>query len=487
MFRVDGETRQRASNPIVDTGHRNRSSTSIVSPSDASIKRARPQSLGVSPALESPIEINGCEIRNRLYRAPLLECAGDGEDAVDVLIDELEPAAASGTGLIFQGAAPVRDASGRVAPNMTPFADPDFVASLEPLTAAVHDHGGRIFVQLAHGGIRTLETWHAEYRRANPALEQLAVSPLPWQLRAAAATGALDYDPHVLSTAEVYDLAADFGRAAKYALDAGYDGIHLSGANMGIVQQFLSPFYNRRDDEFGGTLDDRVRFLEVVHDAIREHAGSDVPLITKVPAETEAPRFVRRHLSFDEGVAIARRLERIGYDAVAPVRVSTFWDMSLIRGDYPERAWEHSSFQSGYEDAFDSRLLQRLVPLLNRLQARRFSFEPAWNADFCDAVRDAVSIPVLAEGGIRQRGRMDRLLSRGQCDMVGMGRPFYAEPRIAARILAENVTEDVRAVCDNCNNCTVPQVTGAPGMCRTPTVLRERGELERDNAYDRTD
>ena len=441
----------------------------------------------MSGPLESSIEINGCEIGNRLYRAPLLECAGEGDDAVDVLLDELEPAAASGVGLICQGAVPVRESTGRVAPNMTAFADPDFVSTLSPLTDAVHDHGGRIFVQLAHGGIRTLETWHAEYRAANPDVEQLAVSPLPWPLKLAEATGALEYDLHVLSTEEVYDLAADFGRAAGYAVDAGYDGIHLSGANMGIVQQFLSPFYNRRDDEFGGSLDERVRFLEVVHDEIRDRVGPDVPIVTKVPAETAAPRFVRRRLSLADGVAIARRLEAVGYDAVAPVRVSTFWDMSLVRGEYPERAWSHSSYQSGYEAAFDSRVLRRLVPLANRLQARRFSFEPAWNADFCGAVSEAVSIPVLAEGGIREREQMDRLLATGQCDLVGAGRPFYAEPRLAARLLDPDAPADAGAVCENCNNCTVPQVTGAPGICRTPAVLRRRGELERRGAYEGTD
>jgi len=451
----------------------------------AIVKPATAQLRCVSGPLESPIEINGCEIPNRLYRAPLLECAGEDEDAVDRLIEELHPAADAGAGLIFQGAAPVRPETGRVAPNMTSFADPAFVEDLAPLPAAIHDAGGRVFVQLAHGGIRTLETWHAEYRRANPDLQQLAVSELPWPLKLAARVGPLEYDLHVLSTAEVYDLAADFGAAAENAIEAGYDGIHLSGANMGIIQQFLSPFYNHRTDEFGGSLAARTRFLEVVHDEIRARVGDDVPLVTKVPAETAAPRFVRRSLSLADGVEIARRLDEIGFDALAPVRVSTFWDMSLIRGEYPDRAWTDEQFQSGYDAVFDSAVYRRLVPILNRLQARRFSREPAWNEEFCAAVREAVSVPVLAEGGIRERDQMDRLLAEGAADLLGMGRPFYAEPRIAARILDATTEANPRAVCESCNNCTVPQVTGAPGICRTPAVLRERGELARRGAYER--
>jgi 2,4-dienoyl-CoA reductase-like NADH-dependent reductase (Old Yellow Enzyme family) len=431
--------------------------------------------------LEDPLEIGGVELPNRLYRAPLLECAGEGSDAVETLVSELEPAAAAGAGLVFQGAAPISESGGRVAPSMTGVADPEFVGRLSELTDAVHDHGGRIFIQLDHGGLRSMETWHAEYRAANPDLTQLAVSRPPWPLRLADRLGFLDYDARVLSTDEVYDLAADFGRGAARAADAGYDGIHLAGANMGILQQFLSPFYNRRDDEFG----DGVRFFEVVHDEIRDRAG-DVALIAKVPAETEAPPFVRRRISADDAVEICARLDQIGYDALAPVRVSTFWDMSIVRGRFPERAWRDRRFREGYVAAFGSRWKAALVAALNRVEAFQYDFQPAWNADLARRVRERVDVPVLLEGGVRTREQIDALLGNAGpeqvCDAVGMARPFYAEPRLPARLLEST---DAEVVCDNCNNCTVPQVTGARGVCRTPDVLAEKGELEREGVYDR--
>ena len=430
--------------------------------------------------LEDPLEIGGVELPNRLYRAPLLECAGEGPDAVETLVSELEPAVAAGAGLVCQGAAPIGESGGRVAPSMTGLADPEFVARLSELTDAVHDHGGRIFVQLDHGGLRSMETWHAEYRQAHPDLTQLAVSRPPWPLRALDRLGFLDYDARVLSTDEVYDLAADFGRCAARAADAGYDGVHLAGANMGLLQQFLSPFYNRRDDEFG----DGVRFFEVVHDEIRDRAG-DVALIAKVPAETEAPPFVRQHLTADDAVGICERLDRIGYDALAPVRVSTFWDMSIVRGRFPERAWRDERFREGYVAAFGSRWKAALVAAANRVEAVRYDFEPAWNADLARRVRERVEVPVLLEGGIRTREQIDALLGSEEsvqvCDAVGMARPFYAEPRLPSRLLD---SADAEAVCDNCNNCTVPQVTGARGVCRTPDVLAEKGELEREGAYE---
>jgi 2,4-dienoyl-CoA reductase-like NADH-dependent reductase (Old Yellow Enzyme family) len=437
-------------------------------------------------ALEAPLEIGGVELPNRLYRAPLLECAGEGPDAVETLVEELRPAAAAGAGLVCQGAAPVGESGGRVAPSMTGLADPALAARLSTLTDAVHDYGGRIFVQLDHGGLRSMETWHAEYRDANPDLSQIAVSAPPWPLRALDRLGFLDYDARVLSTDEVYDLAAQFGRCAARAADAGYDGIHLAGANMGILQQFLSPFYNRRDDEFA----DGVRFFEVVHDEIRARAG-DLPLVAKVPAETEAPPFVRRRITLPDAVEICERLDRIGYDAVSPVRVSTFWDMSIVRGRFPERAWRDRRFREGYVAAFGSRWRAGLVAVLNRLEALRYDFEPAWNADLARRVRGRVSIPVLLEGGVRTREQIDRLLGSEAsessdetppaCDAVGMARPFYAEPRLPARLLDSS---EGHALCDNCNNCTVPQVTGANGVCRTPDVLAAKGRLERDGAYD---
>lgn len=441
------------------------------------------------PTLDDPVTIGGFDLPNRLYRAPLLECAGNGPDAADTLREELEPAAASGVGLVHQGATLVSETGGCAAPNMTRVADPRFVAELATVPDAIESHGGAVFAQLEHGGLRSMETWHAAYREEHPGLSQSAVSRPPRLLRFLDRAGFLEYDPDVLSTDDVYDLAADFGRAAAHLVDAGYHGIHIAGANMGIVQQFCSPYYNRRDDEFGR---DRFRFLELVHDEIRDRCGP-IPLITKIPAETEAPPLVGPRLDLGDGVRLAERAAGVGFDGVVPVRCSTFWDMSLIRGEFPSRAWRESQFRQGYSAAFGSQWRAGLVALANWVESLRYDFEPVWNADFARAVSERVEVPVLLEGGIRERGQMDELLDTGVCDLVGVGRPFYAEPRLGARLLAADATgggrvdPEVSVVCENCNNCTVPQVAGARGVCRTPGVLAERGRLARDGAYELED
>jgi hypothetical protein len=182
-----------------------------------------------------------------------------------------------------------------------------------------------------------------------------------------------------------------------------------------------------------------------------------------------------------EGVRAAERLADAGYDALVPVTESPFWDHSIIRGEFPERAWDDERFAEGYEAAFGGPTRARLIRLASRLDARGNAFEPAWNADFCRRVRERVDVPVLCVGGLRERDRMDRLLGEA-CDMVGVGRPFYAEPRLPARLLSDPEAE---AVCENCNNCVVPQAAGEIGVCRTPEVLRERGRLEQAGAYER--
>jgi 2,4-dienoyl-CoA reductase-like NADH-dependent reductase (Old Yellow Enzyme family) len=442
------------------------------------------------PAITDPLDVGSVTLPNRLYRAPLLEHAGNGPDAVDALIADLVSAADAGAGLVCQGATIVRGEGGCAAPGMTRVHDPEFVADLSRLTDAVHEHGGRIALQLEHGGLRSMETWHHGFRARNPDLQQLAVSRPPRPLRLLDRLGFLEYDARVLTTAECYDLAADFGRSAAHAVDAGYDLIHLAGANMGILHQFVSPFYNRRDDEFGAP----ARFFEAVLEEIRDRAGN-VPVVTKVPAETEAPPGIAPTLSAADCVRLCQRLEAMGYDALVPVNGSVFWDMSVIRGAFPGRSWRDERFREGYVDAFGSRPRAALVAAANWAESLAYTRESAWNASLCGRVRDRVDIPVLCEGGVRDRSTIDRLLGDDgaatvvdAADAVGMARPFYAEPELPARLLRETAAErDATVVCEDCNNCVVPQAAGEPGICRTPSVLRRAGELRTDGAYDRAE
>lgn len=437
--------------------------------------RAPPAS-SLLPRLTDPVRIGMREAKDRLYRAPVLEVAPQGPDAARVLARELAPSAAAGCGLVFQGACLVTPRGGRSAPGLLRVHERDFVLSLRPAVEEVKRHGALLLMQLGFGGLQTMELWHKEYRETHPGVETLAVSEPPTWFKAVGATPILDLSTvRVMREDELEDLARAFGRSAGYAAEAGYDGVHLAGANASIFQQCWSPVFNRRKDAFG---EDRHRFFRRVVEEIRARTPRGFLLTTKIPAETEAPFFVRGALSVDDGVAIARLAADAGVDALVPVRVGVTRDQATARGHFPALAWDDPRWQAGYRKAFGRHA--PLMRLANRVAARAIPFEPAWNAGFCAAVKRAVDVPVLCEGGVRSRREMDALLSEGVADMVGCARPFYAEPRLAWRLLHD---EDAQALCESCNNCTIPQVTGATGVCRTPAILAKRGDLLKQGAY----
>ncbi len=436
----------------------------------------------MTPTLEDAIRVGALACRNRLYRAPLLEVAGNRPDAARVLARELGPSAESGIGLVFQGASLVTPTGGRTAPGLARVHDAEFVRSLAPAVAEVHRHGAVIVAQLGHGALQCMETWHAEYRRSHPDVETLAVARPPWWFRGLVASRFLRI-PHlrVMTGDDLRDLARAFGRAARHLAEAGYDGVHLAGANGSIFQQLWSPAFNFRTDEFGGrAVEDRALFLRLVVDEIRRAARPGFPVMAKVPAESAAPFFVRRRLTRDDGARIARVMEDAGVDAVVPVEVGVTRDQSVARGRYPAIAWNDPRFADGYVRTFGSRRKARAVRAANRVAARLLPFGATWNARFCALVKRRVGIPVLCEGGVRSRADVDRILGGGMADMVGLARPLYAEPYLARRLLREPAAT---ALCESCNNCTIPQVNGLPGVCRTPHVLAARGRLEKAGAY----
>src|SRR5206468_8776335 len=116
---------------------------------------------------------------------------------------------------------------------------------------------------------------------------------------------------HVLTTPEIYEIANRFGRSAAWAREAGYDGIQIASSNAKLVHQFLSPYYNRRTDEFGGSVRNRARVLEVLAETIRRHAGDDYPLTVKIPIGEDAPPMAP-HTTFDEGIELCKLAESFG-------------------------------------------------------------------------------------------------------------------------------------------------------------------------------
>ena len=411
--------------------------------------------------LTSALRIGSAEVPNRLYRAPVLEGAGDGDDAAEVYARHFVENARHGVGLVIQGSSCIW-AEGRTSPGMTCVETREKVLRLAPMVDSVHAAGARILLQIGHGGLYAIEAWHEPYasQRRGPVL---AASPVPWLLRPVFR----GVPVHVMTTDEVRAMARRYGEVAGWARQAGYDGIQLGSANAKLLDQFLSPFYNRRTDEFGGSLEGRARILRVIRDQVAERAGADFPCLVKVPSEVSLPGFPRA--TADDALRLCRVVEEWGFDAVTPVEVSVFPDTTLSRGGVPSSLWEQKAMRTRFEKAAPSRTRRWSVMAGSWLGAKRAPFRPVWNRPLFRAAKRTAGIPVFAVGGIRTGDEVRQILAEGEADMVGIGRPFYAEPDLAARILAGDAAD---RLCRNSNRCVPAQMLGMRGVCYNPEVRR---------------
>jgi 2,4-dienoyl-CoA reductase-like NADH-dependent reductase (Old Yellow Enzyme family) len=417
----------------------------------------------VRAAVTDELRINGATLRNRLYRAPVLEGAGDGDDAADAYAGQFVANAEAGVGLIVQGSSCILP-EGRTSPGMTLFDERDKVLRMAPMVDAVHRAGAAIFVQLGHGGLYSMEAWHEPYasQRRGPLL---AASKVPLPLRPTFR----GVPVHVLTTQEIRDLATRYGEVAAWCREAGYDGIQLGSANAKLLDQLLSPFYNRRTDEFGGSLENRASVLRLIREAVAERAGADYPCTVKVPSETSLlfmPRTGRA-----DALRLCELVEDFGYDAVTPVEVSVFPDTTLSRGGVPSSMWTHPGMKARMEKAAPARAKRFTLRAGAWIGGKRAPFRPVWNRDLFAAAKQRVSIPVFAVGGIRTAEEVRDILATGDADLVGIGRPFYAEPDLPRRILGGDPSP---GLCRNSNHCVPAQMLGMKGTCYNPEVVKLR-------------
>jgi len=410
----------------------------------------------------SPVRVGAVTIRNRLYRAPVLEGAGDGPDAGARYARHFVENARNGVGLIIQGSSCITP-EGRTSPGMTCVDTREKVLRLGEMVDAVHHEGAAIFLQVGHGGLYAMEAWHEPYatQRLGPVL---AASPVPWLLRPAFA----GVPVHVMTTDDVDAMVRRYGDVAAWAREAGYDGLQLGSANAKLLDQFLSPFYNRRTDRYGGSFEARASVLAEIRGAVAERAGSDFPCTVKVPVETAPPGFARATRA--EALRLATLVEEWGFDAVTPVEVSVFPDTTLSRGAVPDSFWTNPGIARRLRTAAPTRRRRAAIKAGAWWGGRRAPFAPVWNRDLFRAVKQRVGIPVLAVGGIRTGDEARGILEAGDADLVGVGRPFYAEPDVARRFLAS--VDGGTARCRSSNRCVPAQMLGMKGVCYNPDVTK---------------
>jgi 2,4-dienoyl-CoA reductase-like NADH-dependent reductase (Old Yellow Enzyme family) len=360
----------------------------------------------VSAFLE-PGRVGPVETRNRLVRAGTSETmAGPDGGVTDALLDLYETLARNEVGLIFTGHL-YCDARGKYAVRQTGIHADKTIAGLRRLTDAVHGHGGRIFAQLAHAGSQSRV----------PDNEPLAPSPVPNEL-----TGREVGDA---SAEEVESAVEAFVAGARRAAEAGFDGVHVHGANGYLISEFSSPLTNRRTDEWG----DRNRFVHEIVRRIRASLPAHMALTMKIGFVDAVPE--RPRLMLDESVRRAALLVQAGLDAV---EVSC----NVMR--------KASDSAAEYVAVDTRRALQDFL-------VHRIGKPPhgeAYFAPWARALRAEVETTVVLVGGMRTTQRMEALLRGGECDFVALARPFIREPDLARQLGAGRTG---RVDCTSCNLC----------------------------------
>jgi 2,4-dienoyl-CoA reductase-like NADH-dependent reductase (Old Yellow Enzyme family) len=164
-------------------------------------------------------------------------------------------------------------------------------------------------------------------------------------------------------------------------------------------------------------------------------------------------------------------VEEWGFHAVTPVEVSVFPDTTLTRGGVPASLWDNKAIVTRFEKAAPRAIERKVIEAGYWVGGKMSPFEPVWNRSRFTAVKAAVDIPVLAVGGIRTGSEVRGILEGGEADMVGIGRPFYAESDLAERILADAYFVPA---CKNSNLCVPAQMLGMKGICYNSEVVKLR-------------
>ena len=424
----------------------------------------------MSTTLRTPLKIGTMELPNRLYRAPVLEGVGSAKSPEKIYAKHFVPNAKSGLGLIIQGNTIVLP-EGRTSPGMSAISEREQMLAFRPMTEEVRKAGCRIVVQLGHGGCYALESWHKTFMEARHQAP-LAPSTLPWWLRM------IHSGVHVMTTEEVQALIARFGKVALWAREAGYDGVQLAGSNAKLLHQFISPIFNRRKDQYGGHLENRFRILGDIRQAIAKEAGEDYPVLLKYTAQEDSP--FGKGIRLEEGIAIGKMAEESGFSAVTPVIANALPNTVICRGGFPKHSFINKNLRDKMQKAAGNHFRFYAIALGMWSAARKYGFSAVWNRPIFTEVKKALSIPVFAVGGIRSPQECHDILSQEEADVVGVGRPFYAEADLAARFLQYDPTseEPMEVACENCNRCIVPQMLGMPGVCYNPSSNMRKKEIQ---------
>ncbi|HOI75895.1 MAG TPA: FAD-dependent oxidoreductase [Syntrophales bacterium] len=339
------------------------------------------------PHLFAPGRIGNLEIRNRIVMLPMTMGYSEADGTVgDRFIAYFTERAKGGAGLIMIPFSPL-DVGSFLAPAIY---DDRYLPGIRRLTDALRAEGAKSACQL-------IVSYHVSF--GDGPAELVGPSPVLNQM--------LRQTPRALTVEEIHSIVGEYGTSARRAREGGFDAVEFIVGGGYLLNRFLSPITNQREDEYGGSLENRMRILLEIVASIRKEAGDDFPLGVRLNVEEQMPG--GHTIEISKGVA--RVLEEAG---VSFINTYTGWHESRVPTVAP------------------------FVP--------KGGF-----ADLAGAIKGAVGIPVIAANRINDPVTAERILAEGKADFVGMGRAFIADPQLPNKAREGRVGEIVP--CLACGNC----------------------------------
>jgi 2,4-dienoyl-CoA reductase-like NADH-dependent reductase (Old Yellow Enzyme family) len=372
--------------------------------------------------LFQPGNIGSMQLKNRLARSATAEClATDDCRLTDKYLLAYTRLAKGGVGLIITGNYYI-NAIGRALPRLFVLDNDDIIEDMRKVADTVHEHDARIVAQINHGG-----------RQCDPKV--IGANPIS---PSAVRDKFTRVKPTPMSETDIEETIAAFGDAARRVKDAGYDGVQIHGAHGYLVNQFLSGYTNRRTDQWGGPLENRMRFLIEVYQAMRSAVGPDFPLLIKINTDD----FVKGGVTLDECVETCKKLDELGIDAIEVSGGILERGLIYVKGDVPMDLVTKGR-----------NIVERgVVRLMEKSMRADAAFEDAYFLSNADAVKQAVKAPIITVGGMRKRSIMEEAIRSGKTDFVSICRPFIRQPNLVNQL---ERGDDDPITCTNCNRCSI--------------------------------
>ena len=382
-------------------------------------------------------KIGAVTLKNRLVMSPMgIGLANlDGTPSED-MIAYYEARAMGGAGLIIPEITRVNDVHGPGLMRQLSVTQDRHIEPLSRLASAVHKHGSKIFIQLHHPGRETVSALLG----GQPVV---SASDIPCKY--------LQQKTRALSTEEVKELIGQFIDGAVRVQKAGCDGVELHCAHGYLLQQFLSPYTNKRTDEYGGSFENRLRMVCEIIAGIRKQCGPDFPVGVRLSVEEflDKTGVTEDYIHIQDGLKIAMALEAQGLD---------FIDVSVGLYETGSTCVEPISFPQG------------------------------WRRDLIKAVKDHVHVPIIGVSVIREPAVAEKFLEDGVEDFVSMGRSWLADEEWGKKV--QEGREKELCKCINCLRCFESlneyNAAGLPAECAlNPRTARERkyGDLPYDTEH----